>query len=116
MPSHHFTGWLSTEVLPRHSKLAERAKLGTWFEQRARLIEAADHKPHNALQLLTLLDVGCQMSDGRGVGTPKEYVEYAVARAATASYSTFGARACLSHRVAAGLRQQLEDMVFLWVC
>ena len=114
MPTAKFVEWLSGEVLPRLAKVEERAKLGSWFEQRARLIEANEHKPHNALKLLELLDVSCQMPDTKRIGTPAQYVEYTIARANTSTYSTFGVNTSLSHRVASTLRVQLEDLVYLW--
>ncbi|RUS30178.1 hypothetical protein BC938DRAFT_479767, partial [Jimgerdemannia flammicorona] len=56
VPTPEFIPWLRNEVLP-HIQSQDRVKLSIWIEQRARITEMRERSPHNALQVISLLNL-----------------------------------------------------------
>ncbi|KAJ3089821.1 Kinetochore-associated protein 1 [Quaeritorhiza haematococci] len=86
-PAAEFIPWLRNDVLPFIQRTEDRARLGLWIEQRARIIETKERRPHNALEVVKLLDIGQQDQNGSipdgagGDGSDSSAENDAVARA-----------------------------------
>ncbi|KAK9768761.1 hypothetical protein K7432_000363 [Basidiobolus ranarum] len=125
-PASEFISWIRNEVMMPVQRMEDRVKLAMWIEQRARLLELKEKKPHNALEVIRLLDVQNNSANDLHAeaqsknilfctpATPARYVESTIFLASTASYSTFGIESNVSSSGASSLRKQLEDLVYLW--
>ncbi|KAJ3186082.1 hypothetical protein HDU85_001000 [Gaertneriomyces sp. JEL0708] len=117
-----FIPWLKTEVLPFVKSGADRLKLATWIQHRARLIERRDRRPHGALEVLRLLDSVASsgfpertsnQSPQYTLATPSHYVENAVLFAHS-GIASFGAESTSGKVWADDLKKHFEDLVYLW--
>ncbi|ORX95635.1 hypothetical protein K493DRAFT_371980 [Basidiobolus meristosporus CBS 931.73] len=125
-PASEFISWIRNEIMMPIQRMEDRVKLATWIEQRARLLELKEKKPHNALEVIRLLENQSSSTNDIHVeaqsknilfstpATPARYVESTIYLASTASHSTFGAEGASSSNAASTLRKQLEDLVYLW--
>ncbi|KAL1915878.1 uncharacterized protein VTP21DRAFT_6266 [Calcarisporiella thermophila] len=128
-----FAPWLKNEVLPHVRKTEDRASVNEWIEQRARMMESRQRQPHDALEVIRLLDVNSMnemansatngadeiqstFNDLFAIATPSRYVDNTILLAQTASYSSFQTTTRDSGNVEkpTKLARQLEDLVYLW--
>ncbi|KAI8821507.1 rough deal protein C-terminal region-domain-containing protein [Fimicolochytrium jonesii] len=128
-----YVPWLKMDVLPIIQRTGDRHKLAIWIEHRARVVEAREKRPHGALEVVRLLDSVAlpgmcdQVTDASKdptttardhqlftPATPAYYVENAILFAQTSGLSTFGSESSSGKVWANGLKQQLDDLVYLW--
>ncbi|CAG8541754.1 10906_t:CDS:10 [Paraglomus occultum] len=106
--------WLRDDLLPRIQNSEKRVKVISWVEHRARMIELREQDPHNALEIMRLIDDGgtdenCENTSRTFASTtPACYVDSIV------NLPQFAPQRGGIESANAKLRQQLEDLVYLW--
>ena len=89
-----------------------------WIEERTRLIEQQESKPHHALEMIRLVSQIYNAMDNSGNSTllpvtPSREVENVLLFAYLKGIE--GTKDSAEHQPAFALKMQLEDMVYLWV-
>ncbi|KAJ3029823.1 UNVERIFIED_CONTAM: Kinetochore-associated protein 1 [Siphonaria sp. JEL0065] len=118
--------WLQIDIIPNILSTELYVMLAEWMQQRCRVIEAHQARPHEALALISLLDApkSAGFSNNNSLlkrdyqtvkpVTPAYYVQNTISFAQKSDISTFGFNAWAGKGDILKLKGQLEDLVHLW--
>ncbi|ORY44198.1 hypothetical protein BCR33DRAFT_717267 [Rhizoclosmatium globosum] len=118
-----FGPWIERDVLPFVVETELYIMIAEWIHIRTRLIESTQSRPHDALALISLLfpkpKTSTSLSHNNNIPTstpitPGHHVTTTLATASKSDTSTFGYTTYPGKPAITLLKQQLEDLVYLW--
>ncbi|KAJ3130717.1 Kinetochore-associated protein 1 [Physocladia obscura] len=114
--------WFENDIIPKIQSAELYISVADWIRQRARVIEAHQGAPHEALSLVSLLEATERFKSAEGIKeylirkpvTPANYVSATISVAQKSNVSSFGFNIWDGRQDLLDLKLNLEDLAYLW--